>query len=724
MERGHGMSKMNEARLRQSLELLAGMEPSPPAARRALDRVRQSILNNESPPVRPNFWRIITGNKWGRLGVAAAILAVGIGLNVFTPWGGGVAWSHVLEHVRQARSCTHRMQWTISRAGQPDTQYDFIMYRSADYGIRRDAYQEGRLVSQLFISDNAENCVEVVPAEKKYVKVTLTEPQLAEIREKSDPRELTKLFMNSHYRPLGSREVEHRRCEGIEVDDPNFTTALFEKGTGRLWADVATDLPVRMELEGTSAGGAIRMHIVLDKFQWDPGLTHVDFEPNIPEDYGVLAEVDLSPGERTIVKALESFASITGGRYPSSLNIMTAMSEVQAAFIAERRKRGISLEEKPTKEELSNILAIQGTCMYYGRLLNDGNDVAYHGDRVTAEFPHAVLMRWKCAADTYRVILGDLTVQDIPAARLQALEAKPLNSWPYAIHPAPAEGTVGVALEGLQLKWLPGAKAVEHRLYFGTDPNRLPLLATVKEPSFEGLPALERNTTYFWYVDEVEADGSVTPGNPWSVSTGRLVGWWKLDESKGDTVADATGSHAGKLVGDATWTEGVAGGALQFDGQGDYVDLGTSPDFDIADRITIAAWVKVTAFDMDWQAIIAKGDTAWRLSRDQDNNLHFGCTGLWPEWVRGNVDVNDGRWHHVAGSYDGSELRLYVDGKLDASARTQGAINVNAYPVYIGENAEHPGRSWHGLIDDVRLYNYALSETEIRSLDQAQTQPN
>jgi hypothetical protein len=719
------MSKMNEARLRQSLERLAGVEPSPQATRRALDRVRQTVLDQENQQARKGLLRIVMESKWSKPAVAAAvILAVGIGLNVFTPWGGGVAWSHVLEHVRQARSCTHRMRWTISRDGQPDTQYDFVMYRSSDYGLRRDAYQQGRLISQLFISGNAENCVEVVPAEKKYVKAKLSAPQLAEIRDKSDPRELTKLFMDSHYRPLGAQEIEHRRCEGIEVNEPNFARALFERGTGRLWADVATNLPVRMELEGTSAGGAIRMHIVLDEFRWDPGLTPADFEPNIPADYGVLAEVDLSPGDETLVKALGSFARITGGRYPSSLAIMTAMSEVQAAFIAERRKRGISVEEKPTKEELDDILAIQGTCMYYGRLVNDGNDVAYYGDRVTAEFPHAVLMRWKCGADTYRVILGDLTVQDVPASQLQALEARPLNPRPYAIKPQPADGTTGVALDGLQLQWLPGAGAVEHRLHFGTDPNHLPLLATLQESSFSGLPTLARNTAYSWYVEEVAADGTVTPGNLWRFSTGRLVGWWQLDEGEGKVTADAGGHHAGTLVGNPTWTEGVAGGALQLDGQGDYVDLGTGPDFDITDRITVCAWVQVTAFDTDWQVIVAKGDTAWRLSRDQGDNLHFACTGLWPEWVRGTADVNDGQWHHVAGTYDGRELRLYVDGKLDASAKTQGAINTNAYPVYIGENAEHPGRGWHGLIDDVRLYNYALSEAEIKSLGAVESPSN
>ena len=267
------------------------------------------------------------------------------------------------------------------------------------------------------------------------------------------------------------------------------------------------------------------------------------------------------------------------------------------------------------------------------------------------------------------------------------------------------------------MTWLPGATAAEHKLYFGTDPNHLPLLATAKEAPFSELPTLERDTTYFWRVAEVAADGSVTPGNLWSFRTGRLVGWWKLDETTGTVAADAGGNHhAGTLVGNPTWARGAVGGALELDGQGDYVDLATGPDFDITGQITVAAWVKVNAFDVDWQAIVTKGDTAWRLSRDQGNTLHFACTGLWPEWVRGSVNVHDGQWRHVAGTYDGNELRLYVDGKLDVSAKTQGAINVNAYPVYIGENSEHSGRGWHGLIDDVRLYSYALSDVEIKAL--------
>lgn len=74
-------------------------------------------------------------------------------------------------------------------------------------------------------------------------------------------------------------------------------------------------------------------------------------------------------------------------------------------------------------------------------------------------------------------------------------------------------------------------------------------------------------------------------------------------------------------------------------------------------------------------------------------------------------------------SLDGFPERASDAGALDASARTQGSINVNTYPVYIGGNAEEPGRDWNGLIDDVRIYDYALSEAEVQALMEERERP-
>lgn len=106
------------------------------------------------------------------------------------------------------------------------------------------------------------------------------------------------------------------------------------------------------------------------------------------------------------------------------------------------------------------------------------------------------------------------------------------------------------------------------------------------------------------------------------------------------------------------------------------------------------------------------------MSRNQTtDNIHWRCNGPTPDLrVNGQANVNDGRWHHVAGAYDGSVARLYVDGVEDGSVETTGPIATNTERIYLGENAEAPGRQWSGLIDDVRIYSRALSADEIRYL--------
>jgi hypothetical protein len=198
-----------------------------------------------------------------------------------------------------------------------------------------------------------------------------------------------------------------------------------------------------------------------------------------------------------------------------------------------------------------------------------------------------------------------------------------------------------------------------------------------------------------------------------------LVGYWKFDETSGTTAHDASGNgQDGTLNGDPQWVAGILGGALEFDGNGDYVDVGNDPIFNITGQITVACWIKVSQFTVSWQAIFTMGDDSWRLQRQTTtDNLCWACTGVtgtpgnW--WLHGNVNVNDGEWHHAAGVYDGSKYYLYVDGELDVSKDTSGMMSVSSYPVMIGANAQQSGREFEGLIDDVRVYKRALIDTEI-----------
>jgi len=197
-----------------------------------------------------------------------------------------------------------------------------------------------------------------------------------------------------------------------------------------------------------------------------------------------------------------------------------------------------------------------------------------------------------------------------------------------------------------------------------------------------------------------------------------LVGRWKFDETSGTIAADSSGNGIdGELVGDPQWVPGKINGALEFDGNGDYVNCGNVPELQIQNQITMACWIKVATFTRNWATILSMGDSSYRLGRGESNfALHMGMNGVTSSpyaWFDGRTTVNDDQWHHVTGVYDGTEARIYIDGVLDNSQAATGQINASGFPLYIGENAQATGRYWNGLIDDVRIYNRAISEEEI-----------
>jgi len=206
-------------------------------------------------------------------------------------------------------------------------------------------------------------------------------------------------------------------------------------------------------------------------------------------------------------------------------------------------------------------------------------------------------------------------------------------------------------------------------------------------------------------IAEVELLGVASP----------LVGHWKLD---GDALDSSGYGNDGVVMGDPQWVEGIVDGAIELDGDGDFVDCGNSPVLAITGDITVACWIKVNQFTTSWQAIVTTGDSSWRVHRSGGtNNIAFGSNGLTPGGdLTGSTDVSTGAWFHVAAVYNGAQKLLYIDGALDASADTTGNINASTYNVNIGENNEQTGRFFDGLIDDVRIYNQALSAAEISEI--------
>jgi hypothetical protein len=194
-----------------------------------------------------------------------------------------------------------------------------------------------------------------------------------------------------------------------------------------------------------------------------------------------------------------------------------------------------------------------------------------------------------------------------------------------------------------------------------------------------------------------------------------LVSWWRAEGNGTDTQ----GLHDASLVSPASYTTGEVGSAFSMN-FGGYVSIDASAsDYAITAAITIDAWIRMGGAMGDHAAILTKGDSTWRLARWANTNvLNFGL-GDGPEDFQdaiGTTNVNDGNWHFVAGVFDGANGYLYVDGVLDATSVRDHPLPTNAYEVRIGSNAEEPFREWNGQIDEVEIFDRALSASEILAI--------
>jgi len=126
-----------------------------------------------------------------------------------------------------------------------------------------------------------------------------------------------------------------------------------------------------------------------------------------------------------------------------------------------------------------------------------------------------------------------------------------------------------------------------------------------------------------------------------------------------------------------------------------------------------------------YRPIVTKGNSAWRLSTGSTSGtVHFAVTGR-PDYhyVDGQTGIQIGRWHHVCACYDGADIRPFIDGKEDPASPVAyaGRITTNEYDVCIGKNLEYPdARGRDGLIDDVRIYNRALTGPGITALSRGE----
>lgn len=231
--------------------------------------------------------------------------------------------------------------------------------------------------------------------------------------------------------------------------------------------------------------------------------------------------------------------------------------------------------------------------------------------------------------------------------------------------------------------------------------------------------------TFAW--SNVSADGltMVQEALEWA-STDGLVAHWKLDETSGTTTADATGNgHDGTLVNSPTWsTSAMRGGSLRFNNSGstDRVDAGTIA---ITREITMAAWVYPESFSYDSRIIVKSSNNGgsgqeWRISINSSGagQILIRTTGGYSVLDAPSGSFVTGKWQHLAGTYDGTTMRVYVNGVLAASSNhsSGGDLDVQSSRTVTLGDSVIGDREFYGYIDDARVYDRALNDAQVLEL--------
>jgi hypothetical protein len=204
----------------------------------------------------------------------------------------------------------------------------------------------------------------------------------------------------------------------------------------------------------------------------------------------------------------------------------------------------------------------------------------------------------------------------------------------------------------------------------------------------------------------------IEPANA-AAPTAGLVGYWSFDNGTGASATDSSGNgNSGALAGGATWTTGKVGtGALQFDGTTGYVSIANIP-FGGTKPISVCAWIKPSGF------------SGARTIFSEASEIVLQMNGTSVVWILNSFATNDrvtvagnmtaGNWYHVCGVYNtGGAMQVYIDGTLRGSVTPTGSYAGVSNKIEIGRMGGYNSGYFGGSIDEVRLYNVALSAADV-----------
>jgi len=202
-----------------------------------------------------------------------------------------------------------------------------------------------------------------------------------------------------------------------------------------------------------------------------------------------------------------------------------------------------------------------------------------------------------------------------------------------------------------------------------------------------------------------------------------LVLWLKLDEGSGSIAEDSSRYGNNGSISGATWTIGKLGNGLEFDGENDYVEIPFNKSLNTT-SITISLWFESLGKTGEQELVDHRGGAQsgynLRISGSEFPIDLIWIVGGWPDerWLSVSDVIESNTWYHVVATYDFStgEQKLYLNSLEIASQNTNKDISGSPESIVLGSVIGHNGYFFNGTIDEVRIYNRALSEDEIKAL--------
>lgn len=201
-----------------------------------------------------------------------------------------------------------------------------------------------------------------------------------------------------------------------------------------------------------------------------------------------------------------------------------------------------------------------------------------------------------------------------------------------------------------------------------------------------------------------------------------LIGYWPLNETSGSTAYDySRRGNNGSIEGAEIGVPGILG-TTSYDFNGNsYVDIPNSRELNPSNQVSVSAWVYINnntdnnyIFDKRTPSSWDDAYIMWIQDASDDNYVSFTVGGVGS--VQSNTAIKDPRWYHIAAAYDGEEMRIHIDNKIEDRISASGSITSNTRSLRLATRSDLSDEKMNGKMAEFRLYNHALTPQEIQYL--------